>query len=145
MGRPQLYTKNGHSMYDMVSLLQKAIRRGDVEIAGYAANELRGRYNAYLWRRLLAISAEDCYGIMTKEIEAMDGNVRAAEFMRDTAGQKQENIQAQKEFEYKKERDAGISQEIEDLDDIEEEIYGKANESQESKEEGSEAEEDDNV
>ena len=30
--------------------------------------------------------------------EAMDGNVRAAEFMRDTAGQKQENIQAQKEF-----------------------------------------------
>ena len=77
--------------------------------------------------------------------EAMDGNVRAAEFMRDTAGQKQENIQAQKEFEYKKERDAGISQEIEDLDDIEEEIYGKANESQESKEEGSEAEEDDNV
>ena len=71
MGRPQLYTKNGHSMYDMVSLLQKAIRRGDVEIAGYAANELRGRYNAYLWRRLLAISAEDCYGIMTKEIEAL--------------------------------------------------------------------------
>ena len=79
------------------------------------------------------------------DYEAMDGNVRAAEFMRDTAGQKQENIQAQKEFEYKKERDAGISQEIEDLDDIEEEIYGKANESQESKEEGSEAEEDDNV
>lgn len=71
MGRPQLYTKNGHSMYDMVSLLQKAIRRGDVEVAGYAANELRGRYNAYLWRRLLAISAEDCYGIMTKEIEAL--------------------------------------------------------------------------
>lgn len=71
MGRPQLYTKNGHSMYDMVSLLQKAIRRGDAEVAGYAANELRGRYNAYLWRRLLAISAEDCYGIMTKEIEAL--------------------------------------------------------------------------
>lgn len=66
-----LYTKNGHSMYDMVSLLQKAIRRGDAEVAGYAANELRGRYNAYLWRRLLAISAEDCYGIMTKEIEAL--------------------------------------------------------------------------
>lgn len=66
-----LYTKNGHSMYDMVSLLQKAVRRGDAEVAGYAANELRGRYNAYLWRRLLAISAEDCYGIMTQEIEAL--------------------------------------------------------------------------
>lgn len=71
MGRAQLFTKNGHSMYDMVSLLQKAVRRGDAEIAGYAANELRGRYNAYLWRRLLAISAEDCYGIMTKEIMAL--------------------------------------------------------------------------
>lgn len=71
MARTQLFTKNGHSMYDMVSLLQKAIRRGDAEVAGYAANELRGRYNAYLWRRLLAISAEDCYGIMTKEIEAL--------------------------------------------------------------------------
>ena len=34
--------------------------------------------------------------------EAMDGNVRAAEFMRDTAGQKQENIQAQKEFEQRR-------------------------------------------
>ncbi|MGN0398792.1 MAG: hypothetical protein ACI4EO_01575 [Blautia sp.] len=76
--------------------------------------------------------------------EAMDGNVRAAEFMRDTAGQKQENVQAQKEFEYKKERDAGISQEIEDLDDIEEEIYGKA-ESEENQEEPAEEEEDDTV
>ena len=41
-----------------------------------------------------------------------------------------------KEFEYKKERDAGISQEIEDLDDIEEEIYGKAKDCQENKEKG---------
>lgn len=77
--------------------------------------------------------------------EAMDGNVRAAEFMRDTAGQKQENIQAEKEFEYKKERDAGISQEIEDLDDIEEEIYGKAKECQENKEERPETEENNSV
>lgn len=77
--------------------------------------------------------------------EAMDGNVRAAEFMRDTAGQKQENIQAKKEFEYKKERDAGISQEIEDLDDIEEEIYGKAKDCQENKEKGPETKENDNV
>ena len=70
--------------------------------------------------------------------EAMDGNVRAAEFMR-------ENIQAEKEFEYKKERDAGISQEIEDLDDIEEEIYGKAKECQENKEERPETEENNSV
>ena len=61
--------------------------------------------------------------------EAMEGNVRAAEFMRDTAGQNAQTIQQKKEFEYKKERDAGISQEIEDLDEIEEEIYGKGQES----------------
>ena len=77
--------------------------------------------------------------------EAMSGNVRAAEFMRDTAGQNTQDIRQREEFEYKKERDAGISQELEDLDDIEEEIYGRAEESQESQEERSETEEDDHV
>lgn len=71
MGRPQLYTKNGHLMFDMVALYQKAIRRGDARMAGYAANELRGRYHEYLWKRTLVISAEDCYGIITKEIIAL--------------------------------------------------------------------------
>lgn len=65
--------------------------------------------------------------------EAMSGNVRAAEFIRDTAGQNPQHIQHQEEFKYKKERDAGISQEIEDLDDIEDEIYGsKETENQKS-------------
>lgn len=77
--------------------------------------------------------------------EAMEGNVRAAEFMRDTAGQNVQNIQQKKEFEYKKERDAGISQEIEDLDEIEEEIYGKGQESKESQEVRPETEENDTV
>lgn len=77
--------------------------------------------------------------------EAMEGNVRAAEFMRDTAGQNAQTIQQKKEFEYKKERDAGISQEIEDLDEIEEEIYGKGQESKEDQEVRSEAEENDTV
>lgn len=66
-----LKTKNGHSMFDMASMLQKAIRRNDYNLAGYAANELFGSYHSYLWKRLLVISAEDCYGIMTKEIIAL--------------------------------------------------------------------------
>lgn len=61
-------TRNGHNFYDMSSMLQKAIRRADYNHAGYAANELFQSYSNYLWKRLLVISAEDCYGIMTKEI-----------------------------------------------------------------------------
>lgn len=71
MGYNVLFTKNGHKMSEMSNLLQKAIRRGNPELAGYAANELFGRYHAYLWRRLLTISAEDCYGVITKEIMAL--------------------------------------------------------------------------
>ena len=61
-------TKNGHNLYDMSSMLQKSIRRADYNHAGYAANEMYGNYYNYLWKRLLVISAEDCYGIITKEI-----------------------------------------------------------------------------
>lgn len=67
----QLLTKNGHRLSDMSNLLQKSIRRGDPNLAGYAANEMFGRYHAYLWRRLFTISAEDCYGVITKEIVAL--------------------------------------------------------------------------
>lgn len=66
-----LLTVNGYSMYDMSSMLQKAIRRCDIPHAAYAANELSVKYRKYMWRRLLEISAEDCYGIMTKEIIAL--------------------------------------------------------------------------
>lgn len=67
----EMLTKSGHSFYEMTALMQGAIRRGDVKRAGYAASELFDRYRNYLWRRLLIISAEDCYGIMTKEILAL--------------------------------------------------------------------------
>lgn len=63
-----MYTKNGHNMYDVSSLLQKSIRRGHHVYAGYACNELMGRYRNYLWKRLLTISAEDCWGIVTAEL-----------------------------------------------------------------------------
>ena len=55
----------------MSSMIQKAIRRCDIPHAAYAANELGGKYRKYLWKRLLTVSAEDCYGIMTKEIVAL--------------------------------------------------------------------------
>jgi replication-associated recombination protein RarA len=67
----ELKTKHGHNMYDISSMLQKAIRRQDFDKAGYAAYELFGSFHSYLWKRLLVISAEDCYGIMTKEIIAL--------------------------------------------------------------------------
>lgn len=65
-------TKNGYNMYEMSSMIQKAIRRCDIPHAAYAANELSVNYRKYLWRRLLTVSAEDCYGIMTKEIVALE-------------------------------------------------------------------------
>ena len=40
-----LETRSGHNMFTMASLLQKAIRRGDKERAGYAAMELFGSYH----------------------------------------------------------------------------------------------------
>lgn len=64
-------TRSGHNMYDMASMLQKAIRRCDFRRAGYAAYELFGGYHTFLWKRMIVTSAEDCYGIMTKEIIAL--------------------------------------------------------------------------
>ena len=66
-----LYTLHGHELWDMSSMLQKAIRRCDFERAGYAAYEMFGHYKQYLWRRLIQISAEDVWGIMTKEIVSL--------------------------------------------------------------------------
>ena len=64
-------TPCGYSLYTMSSMLQKSIRRGDIDHAAFAAKELRYSYENYLWKRLLVISAEDCYGIVTKEIIAL--------------------------------------------------------------------------
>lgn len=67
----KMVTRHGHSFYDMSSMLQKSIRRGTIKLAAYAANELKDQYRNYLWKRLLVISAEDCYGVITKEIIAL--------------------------------------------------------------------------
>ena len=68
-GNPR--TKNGYSMFEMSSMIQKAIRRCDIPHAAYAAAELYPSYRTLLWNRLLTVSAEDCYGIMTREIMAL--------------------------------------------------------------------------
>ena len=67
----QYITKNGYNMFDLSSMVQKAIRRNEYERAGWAARELYYSFPNYLWKRLLVISAEDCYGAMTHEIIAL--------------------------------------------------------------------------
>ena len=67
-----LQTKRGYDFYEVSSALQKAIRRGETAIAGYFAFELlESGYHNYVWKKLLTISAEDCHGVITQEIEAL--------------------------------------------------------------------------
>ena len=52
--------------------MQKAIRRADARVAGFFALELwHSGFRDYVWKRLFTISAEDCYGLITGEIEAL--------------------------------------------------------------------------
>ena len=68
----QLKTVSGCDFYEASSAMQKAIRRADTKVAGYFALELwHSGFRDYVWKRLFTISAEDCYGLITKEIEAL--------------------------------------------------------------------------
>lgn len=65
-------TKGGYDFFECSSAMQKAIRRADVRVAGFFALELwSSGYRDYVWKRLFTISAEDCYGLITHEIEAL--------------------------------------------------------------------------
>jgi replication-associated recombination protein RarA len=67
-----LKTKRGYDLSAVVSTLQKAMRRGDAKLAGFMAIEMfESGYAAYCWRRLLTVSAEDTWGIITQEIVAL--------------------------------------------------------------------------
>ena len=67
-----LRTINGYDFFEVASAMQKAIRRADAAVAGFFALELwHSNYRDYVWKRLFTISAEDCYGLITKEIEAL--------------------------------------------------------------------------
>jgi replication-associated recombination protein RarA len=53
-------TRHGYQPHEVVSALQKAIRRRQVDPAMYWAAELdRSGYTAWLWKRLLVIASED--------------------------------------------------------------------------------------
>ncbi len=67
----QVLTETGYNMFDMLSMLQKSIRRSDYMHAGFAANQLKNRYRKAMWNRLLVISSEDCYGVVTKEVTSL--------------------------------------------------------------------------
>ena len=68
----RMKTKRGYDFFEVSSAMQKAVRRGDARLAGYWAIELfESGYAAYVWRRLLTISAEDCWGIITHEVESL--------------------------------------------------------------------------
>ncbi len=68
----KLLTKRGYDLGEVVSAMQKAIRRGDCRLGGYWALEMwASGYGEYAWRRLLTVSAEDCWGILTTEIKAL--------------------------------------------------------------------------
>lgn len=65
-------TVTGYDFFEVSSAMQKAIRRNDATVAGFFALELwTSGYRDYVWKRLFTISAEDCYGPITKEIEAL--------------------------------------------------------------------------
>ena len=66
-----LKTNRGYDLYEVASALQKSIRRGDYRVAGYMALELFPNYAEYCWKRLLTVSAEDCFGVVTQEIKAL--------------------------------------------------------------------------
>lgn len=52
-------TQNSYELSDVISALQKDIRRGNEENAMYWAYELIPQYEFYLWRRLVVIANED--------------------------------------------------------------------------------------
>lgn len=76
MAKYQLKTTRGYDFYEVASAMQKAVRRADTKVAGYFALELwESGFRDYVWKRLMTISAEDCYGLITGEIKALyDGH-----------------------------------------------------------------------
>jgi replication-associated recombination protein RarA len=68
--RPQ--TTRGYDLYEVMSAVQKAIRRGETKLAGYFALEIfHSGFWFLLWKRLLTISAEDVADVITTEIYSL--------------------------------------------------------------------------
>jgi len=72
MGKFNLRTRNGYDFFEAASALQKSIRRNDIVVAAFFGVELwASGYGNYLWKRLYTISAEDCWGLITHEVDAL--------------------------------------------------------------------------
>ena len=68
----RIMTKRGYDFGEVSSAMQKAIRRADTRLAGYWALELwHSGFGNYVWKRLLTVSAEDVWGLITSEIKAL--------------------------------------------------------------------------
>ena len=68
----RIRTKRGYDSGEVSSAMQKAIRRADTRMAGYWALELwHSGFGNYVWKRLLTVSAEDVWGLITTEIKAL--------------------------------------------------------------------------
>lgn len=68
----RIITRRGYEFGEVSSAMQKAIRRADTRLAGYWALELwASGYGNYVWKRLLTVSAEDVWGLITSEIKAL--------------------------------------------------------------------------
>lgn len=61
------FTQSGYPLDEIISALQKDIRRGNEEAALYWCLEMMPRYEVYLWRRLIVICNEDI-GIANPDI-----------------------------------------------------------------------------
>ncbi|HVN97092.1 MAG TPA: hypothetical protein VMT62_11730 [Syntrophorhabdaceae bacterium] len=60
MGHYQIKTKKGYDFFEVSSAFQKAIRRGDEEVALFFATELEtSGYGEYAWKRMKIITSED--------------------------------------------------------------------------------------
>ena len=68
----ELHTIRNYKFSEVSSAMQKAIRRADTQLAGYWALELwASGFGNYVWKRLLTVSAEDCWGLITAEVKAL--------------------------------------------------------------------------
>jgi replication-associated recombination protein RarA len=68
----RLRTIRGYDFGEVSSAMQKAIRRGKLHtpVTGPWSCGPVG-FGHYVWKRLLTVSAEDCWGIITKEVKAL--------------------------------------------------------------------------
>ena len=64
----QMLTRTNRSFWEVTSVMQNSIRKGDYELAGHCLWELLPGYTPYLRKRFLVISAEDCFGVITKAL-----------------------------------------------------------------------------